>query len=219
MRLFLEHLKDGKPGQRIVVKDGDSLVGRSEECKIRIPASNVSRRHCKLTLKDDLAFVVDLQSVNGTFVNGVKITKSTILREGDLLLIGSSSFKVVIPTVVSDSIDPIKPDKNKPNPVGRHGKSGSIPSAHVKTENEEFHLELDMGESIIPILDESSSKKSSPASNKKKKTEVGSDEFIELEDHGLPSLMEENNVSIRISDGANLRDILSQLDGLDDEKH
>ncbi|NDH04677.1 hypothetical protein EBX93_01980 [bacterium] len=136
-----------------------------------------------------------------------------------LLLIGSSSFKVVIPTVVSDPIDPIKPDKNKPNPVGRHGKSGSIPSAHVKTENEEFHLELDMGESIIPILDESSSKKSSLASNKKKKTEVGSDEFIELEDHGLPSLMDENNVSIRISDGANLRDILSQLDGLDDEKH
>ena len=88
MHLFLEILKDGKPKQRIVVKDGESYIGRADDCKIRIPSSNVSRKHCKITLKDRLAFIVDLQSVNGTFVNGRKIKGLQTIVHADKIFIG-----------------------------------------------------------------------------------------------------------------------------------
>lgn len=217
MRLFLELLKDGKPKQRIVVKEGESYVGRAEDCKIRIPSSNVSRKHCKLTLKDRLAFIVDLQSVNGTYVNGEKISKSTILREGDLLLIGPISFRVMIPTSVVTPIDPVKPSKNQVPKKDPQYELELFPDVEPNAESNSFCVSPDDSDSIIPIQGEQPLPKSQRAHPKKKKTSVGSDEFIELQERDAPPILNENNASIRISDGANLRDILAQLDELDDK--
>ena len=198
MHLFLEILKDGKPKQRIVVKDGESYIGRADDCKIRIPSSNVSRKHCKITLKDRLAFVVDLQSVNGTFVNGEKISKSTILREGDILLVGPITFQVMAPQYELEL----------------------FPHAEPNTDSNSFSVSSDDdSDSIIPIQGEKPPPKSQRPPPKKKKTNIGSDEFIELPGRNNPPILNETNSSIRISDGANLRDILAQLDELDDNKH
>jgi len=217
MRLFLEILKDGKPKQRIVVKDGESYIGRAEDCKIRIPSSNVSRKHCKLTLKDRLAFVVDLQSVNGTYVNGAKISKSTILREGDMLLIGPISFRVMIPTSVTKPINPEAPNKNlvpkNDSPFELELFSDDVPSP----DNDSFHVSPDDSNSIIQIQGEQPPPKSQRPLPKKKKTNIGSDEFVELQGRTAPPILRENDASIRISDGANLRDILAQLDKLEDK--
>ncbi|NBR07012.1 MAG: FHA domain-containing protein [Planctomycetes bacterium] len=219
MRLFLELLKDGKPKQRIVVKEGESYVGRAEDCKIRIPSSSVSRKHCKLTLKDRLAVVVDLQSVNGTFVNGVKISKSTILREGDLLLIGPISFRVMIPTSVTSPIKPVQPSKNKPPKKESQYELEIFQDVEPNTDNNSFGVSSNDGDSIIPIQGEQPPPKAQRPHPKKKKTNIGSDEFVELQGHNDPPILNEINASIRISDGANLRDILAQLDGLDENKH
>jgi len=218
MRLFLELLKDGKPKQRIVVKEGESYIGRADDCKIRIPSSNVSRKHCKLTFKDRLAFIVDLQSVNGTYVNGAKISKSTILREGDLLLIGPISFRVMIPTSVITPINPVKPSKNQAPKKESQYELELFPEAEPNTEDSNsFSVSPDDSDSIIPIQGEKPPAKSQRPHPKKKKTNVGSDEFIELQGRNSPPILNESNSSIRISDGANLRDILAQLDELDDK--
>lgn len=216
MHLFLELLKDGKPKQRIVVKDGESYIGRADDCKIRIPSSNVSRKHCKLTLKDKLAFVVDLQSVNGTFVNGEKISKSTVLREGDILLIGPISFRVMIPTTVSSSIDPQKPAKKQTPRKPSQYELEIFPDAEPNTDSNSFSVSPDDSGSIIPIQGEEPPPKSQRPPPKKKKTSIGSDEFVELQGNDSP-ILNESNFSIRITDGANLRDILAQLDRLDDK--
>lgn len=217
MHLFLELLKDGKPKQRIVVKDGESYVGRADDCKIRIPSSSVSRKHCKLTLKDRLAFIVDLQSVNGTFVNGVKITKSTILREGDILLIGPITFRVMVPTSVTKPVNPVKPSKNQSPKKDPQFELELFPEDEPNTDSNFFSVSPDDSDSIIPIQGEPPPPKSQRPPPKKKKTTVGSDEFVELPGRNDPPLLNETNSSIRISDGANLRDILAQLDELDDK--
>ena len=219
MHLFLEILKDGKPKQRIVVKDGESYIGRADDCKIRIPSSNVSRKHCKITLKDRLAFVVDLQSVNGTFVNGEKISKSTILREGDILLVGPITFQVMVPTTVTKPINPERPAKNQTPKKAPQYELELFPDAEPNTDSNSLSVSPDDSDSIIPIQGEKPPPKSQRPPPKKKKTNIGSDEFIELPGRNNPPILNETNSSIRISDGANLRDILAQLDELDDNKH
>jgi pSer/pThr/pTyr-binding forkhead associated (FHA) protein len=53
----------------------------------------VSRLHCRLTLPTDGLLVEDLESTNGTFVNGERVTK-LLLRAGDALKVGRMEFAV-----------------------------------------------------------------------------------------------------------------------------
>jgi len=85
---------DGKtqelPAMRLPI-----TVGRSEECKLRIPVAAVSRRHCELLVDDDELVVRDLKSSNGTYVNKERI-KSRELVPGDLLSVGPAVLVVRI---------------------------------------------------------------------------------------------------------------------------
>ena len=76
---------------------GEYLFGRSEECAIRIGTDNrqaVSRRHCLLLVEPRGAFVSDLRSRNGTWVNSRRVTDRHPVGDGDRLRIGSIVFLV-----------------------------------------------------------------------------------------------------------------------------
>ena len=63
-------------------------VGRQEGNTIRLTERNVSRRHARLLRRDGVYFVEDLSSYTGTKVNGVAISGSVPLGDGDQLTIG-----------------------------------------------------------------------------------------------------------------------------------
>ena len=67
------------------------LIGRSSEA-LPITDSTVSRRHAELTPDGDVWFIRDLQSQNGTWVNGVEITGRIRLQLGDQIRVGSTVF-------------------------------------------------------------------------------------------------------------------------------
>jgi predicted component of type VI protein secretion system len=71
------------------------LIGRRNDCAVRIPSPLVSRLHCELTQADDRLVVRDLGSSNGTFVNGTKV-KEKELRSGDTLGVGPLTFIVQV---------------------------------------------------------------------------------------------------------------------------
>ena len=71
------------------------MVGRSEDCKLRIPVAAVSRHHCELMEHDDELVVRDMKSSNGTYVNKERI-KSRELVPGDLLCVGPAVLVVRI---------------------------------------------------------------------------------------------------------------------------
>lgn len=76
--------------------DGYPLVlGRRESCDIVLPDENISRRHARLEVQNGSWVVTDLDSTNGTIVNGVRI-KSKHLESGDNLKFGATmcAFKV-----------------------------------------------------------------------------------------------------------------------------
>lgn len=82
-------------GEAIVVDADEALVGREANCNVMVPHPSVSRRHALLKRKQDVFFVVDQGSANGTFVDSRRIVDAA-LREGSMLRFGSASFKVEI---------------------------------------------------------------------------------------------------------------------------
>jgi predicted component of type VI protein secretion system len=82
-------------GEAIVVDADEALVGRETNCNVVVPHPSVSRRHALLKRKQDVFFVVDQGSANGTFVDSKRVVDAP-LREGSVLRFGSASFKVEI---------------------------------------------------------------------------------------------------------------------------
>jgi len=80
-------------GRRFELKEGDIVIGREAGCDVRIDLDNVSRRHARVTRKLGKAFVSDLGSTNGTFVNDSEVLQETELRSGDLIKIGGTILK------------------------------------------------------------------------------------------------------------------------------
>lgn len=67
-------------------------VGRSEDCEVRIDNLGVSRHHCELVQQDGYVVLRDLQSNNGTFVNGNKVEVHN-LNTGDVITLGKYSLE------------------------------------------------------------------------------------------------------------------------------
>ena len=69
-------------------------LGRAEANTIRLTDRNVSRNHAVLSKNGHGWFLKDLQSYNGTFVNGERITKKTQVRAGDAVRIGQTELRL-----------------------------------------------------------------------------------------------------------------------------
>lgn len=68
-----------------------TVVGRREDCDLRIPLGEVSRKHCRLVRDGDTLRVEDLGSSNGTYLNGQRVQEAT-LNPGDSVQIGPVIF-------------------------------------------------------------------------------------------------------------------------------
>ena len=82
-------------GEAIVVDADEALVGREANCNVVVSHPSVSRRHALIKRKQDVFFVVDQGSANGTFVDSKRIVDAT-LKDGCVLRFGSASFKVEV---------------------------------------------------------------------------------------------------------------------------
>ena len=65
-----------------------TVLGRKDECHVTLPHSKVSSRHAEIELKGDAWWVRDLESTNGTFVDGAPCHGSLPLRAGSRIQIG-----------------------------------------------------------------------------------------------------------------------------------
>jgi pSer/pThr/pTyr-binding forkhead associated (FHA) protein len=60
------------------------VVGRGEDCDLRIDHTSVSKRHCLLVRTDGLVLLRDLGSTNGTRVNGTRVRRAALLPNDQL---------------------------------------------------------------------------------------------------------------------------------------
>ncbi len=71
------------------------LIGRHQAADIHLSDSAVSRFHALLALRDGNWRIEDLQSADGTYINGKRIRSPHILRQNDVIRIGGNSFTVI----------------------------------------------------------------------------------------------------------------------------
>jgi serine phosphatase RsbU (regulator of sigma subunit) len=69
--------------QDLLLRDKLTVLGRDPSCDIRVGASHVSRRHALILELQGVCHVEDLDSVNGTYLNGQRLTQRARLTEGD----------------------------------------------------------------------------------------------------------------------------------------
>jgi pSer/pThr/pTyr-binding forkhead associated (FHA) protein len=73
------------------------VIGRRSENDCPLPLACVSRRHCQFTCAEEQVLVQDLESHNGTFVNGRRALRPLPVRHGDELCLGPIAFRVLMP--------------------------------------------------------------------------------------------------------------------------
>jgi len=85
--------------QSLPLTDGEHIAGRDAECSLVIDGTTVSRRHARITVAHGAATVEDLDSTNGTHVNGTRISAPTRLAPGDEFALGSEVLRVRLRSV------------------------------------------------------------------------------------------------------------------------
>ncbi|MCC8189613.1 MAG: FHA domain-containing protein, partial [Planctomycetes bacterium] len=74
----------------IAIPEGKPVfIGRAKECDVHLPSPAVSRRHSVVVCKNGICGIKDLDSFNGTTLNGVAIAKPEALRDGDTICISN----------------------------------------------------------------------------------------------------------------------------------
>lgn len=88
-------------GRMFRVTKDEVILGRGIQSDILVDDDGVSRYHAKIALRGDKRWLVDLDSTNGTFLNGAKV-KEQALAEGDKIQMGRAT---VLKYTVQDALD------------------------------------------------------------------------------------------------------------------
>ena len=96
-----------KLGRRYPLTEAQTVVGRSPNVEIAIDDNSVSRQHARFTQQGEQVAVEDLVSRNGTYLNDTRIAKSTLLKDGDIIRLGT----VLLKFFAHDNVDNIIHDK------------------------------------------------------------------------------------------------------------
>ncbi len=96
-KVILSDIRTGKQykcsfiAQAVIGRDP---VVRRAETRMIIPDGSVSKTHCRLLISGDVLVIKDENSKNGTYLNGKQVVGSPVLRDGDRITIGNSTFRV-----------------------------------------------------------------------------------------------------------------------------
>jgi predicted component of type VI protein secretion system len=181
---------DGERRSFSIVRDM-TVVGRREDCDLRIPLGEVSRKHCRIIKDGDSIRLEDLGSSNGTYHNGQRCREAT-LGPGDTLQIGPVTFMVQIDGVPADedmqpavgaeapaiegadSFFPVdQPEQEAPAAEGGEAAEAAAPAADHAVEGVEDDIDFDLpaddsnppgsGEDVLDFDEEPSPSNDRPA--------------------------------------------------------
>jgi pSer/pThr/pTyr-binding forkhead associated (FHA) protein len=83
------------PGNHIIdLTNPDVLLGRQGDVDLRMPQPDVSREHCRFQFNHGGWRIVDLNSLNGVYVNGARIRRMAVIHSGDQIRICGIEFDV-----------------------------------------------------------------------------------------------------------------------------
>jgi len=96
-------------GTRWALDRDEIIIGRSPNCDFVIPDRQVSREHARLYRSEDGFYIHDMDSKNGTYLNGSTISKPRLLQDGDVIQVALAvklmylGTEATIPLAVTDA--------------------------------------------------------------------------------------------------------------------
>lgn len=90
------YIVDMADGERHALGMWETSIGRSNLCDIVLGYNTVSRAHAVISRRIDGWYIFDLMSKSGIQINGKQLEKSATIQSGDVLTIGSASFKFLV---------------------------------------------------------------------------------------------------------------------------
>ena len=86
-------LSAGMTGRTHELKADKTTIGRVEDNAFQIVEPSVSSHHCEVLLRGKEVVVRDLNSTNGTFINGEKVSES-VIKPGQILRLGQIEIRL-----------------------------------------------------------------------------------------------------------------------------
>ena len=92
------HIRTGNVSEQSVETEIQSslIIGRSNTCDIFIDDTKLSRQHFAIEFDADRFYIMDLQSRNGTMLNGYKVVGRQMLNSGDRIVAGLSDIQFTV---------------------------------------------------------------------------------------------------------------------------
>ena len=158
MRAQLLPLAGGDP---IEVAKDMTLVGRGDECDVRLEHKSVSKIHCVIVKTDGLVMVRDLGSTNGTRVNGTRVRRGMLLPN-DKISIANFHYRVLFGAALLAAANQEKTQQIDPEELERLKRK---PSLEVESNADmELPLPLEIQANALPDVypDDAHKKKAAP---------------------------------------------------------
>ncbi|MDD5492882.1 MAG: FHA domain-containing protein [bacterium] len=98
MKLMTITVTNGsRKGETFLIADNTSItIGRGADATLCLADHRASRKHAIIGLKEGEAYISDLASTNGTFIGKLKVFGRDKLKDGDIVFIGRTYFKITI---------------------------------------------------------------------------------------------------------------------------
>ncbi|HWG45390.1 MAG TPA: FHA domain-containing protein [Gemmataceae bacterium] len=166
----------------------ETTLGRAKGSTIRIPSSEVSRLHCRLRIEKGVVTVEDLESINGTFLNGVRVRDIEMVRPGDRLTVGPATFVV---------------------------EYELTPEVLERLAGQDDFDVLEADDDEIDLVEETADRPIAPPTKKAQPVKEPIDEVEEIVEEADAFILDEDE-EMNLPEGGDLRDFLIDLDDTDD---
>jgi pilus assembly protein CpaF len=110
--------KGGKK-QQLEFDEETVTIGRVQGNHVVLPRGNVSKRHARIELREGKLFIIDLDSTNGTYVNGRRLTGPTRIAPSDKIYVGEFILGVEEAATPPAAAEPAKIEAGRPTAAKR----------------------------------------------------------------------------------------------------
>jgi predicted component of type VI protein secretion system len=111
-------LSEGLTGRSYELKVDKTTIGRLDDNSFQIQEQSISSHHCEVLLKGNDVVVKDLNSTNGTYINGEKVSEKP-LKPGQILRLGQVEIRLEADGTAPAAGAPSAADKKKMDPNTR----------------------------------------------------------------------------------------------------
>jgi predicted component of type VI protein secretion system len=111
---------------------GPIVVGRSQTAGVYLDDKTLSREHTKFYIENGKLFVRDLESKNGTYLNGALIKNTQPLKHGDRVKVGVATFTVLADDAARPAVTAPLASAPAPRPSAPAGATATAPAAPAR---------------------------------------------------------------------------------------